>query len=77
MKSVKCRSCPAQVIWVRTAATGKRMPLDATPVPAGNVAIRDGLAVVMSGPVPGGGGRLSHFATCPQAEKWRKGKGAR
>ena len=71
MKAQKCRSCKAKIIWVPTAA-GKLMPLDLERTPDGNVAIEGGRAVVMSGPVPGGTGRKSHFATCPQADQWRR-----
>jgi hypothetical protein len=45
------------------------MPVDPEPVAEGNVVLVDGLAVV------GGEGEpryTSHFATCPDAKRWRK-----
>lgn len=77
-----CRSCGAQVIWCETAG-GRAMPVDAVPVPGGNIAI--GTRPLQRGP-----GRplvstvakelafgrrdlrKSHFATCAQASKWRR-----
>ena len=32
-----CTRCGAEIRWVRTAATGARMPLDAVPIDAGHV----------------------------------------
>ncbi len=69
-----CTSCHQPVIWAATAA-GKRMPVDQIPVEHGNV--------MLSGPVPmatvvSKGGRkpgqrlyVSHFSTCPRADKHR------
>lgn len=77
----KCRSCPALVIWTQTE-NGNSMPVDAQPSPAGNVRLvepadpREGpTAIVLRkfAPLePGEQLRLSHFVTCPNAEKWRK-----
>ena len=54
------------------------MPLDMKPVESGNIAIKDGVAHVMSGDLfeefIDGVRYQSHFATCPSAEKHRKGK---
>jgi hypothetical protein len=70
----RCRSCEARVVWCETVA-GKRMPVDELPSPMGNVTIEPQgsgppLAVVHAGPVAGG--RLSHFASCPNANDHRK-----
>jgi hypothetical protein len=71
-----CRSCSARVIWVEMAATGRRMPLNPTPDPKGNVSIdsQTGKArVVQAGAVGRPGPRyMPHFATCPQAGKHRR-----
>lgn len=70
-----CNSCQAEVIWIVTTA-GVRMPLDAQPVTEGRP-----LFVILPG-----GARvataedrrlhrdlyMSHFATCPDGDSWRK-----
>lgn len=61
-----CRSCNAPVLWVETES-GKRMPLDAEPerrfvLEAGTSPMRARLRNTY----------VSHFSTCPQAERWRK-----
>jgi hypothetical protein len=78
-----CRSCGASVVWVVTA-DAKRMPVDASPSPAGNVHLdvsdpRMTRAVVYTGGVldaarsAGEPLHTSHFATCPHARSWRRG----
>jgi hypothetical protein len=59
---MKCRSCQADVLFVPTK-DGKQMPLDAPGEQ--RLVIEEGVAVVRLTYV-------SHFATCPEAEKWRK-----
>lgn len=66
-----CRSCGAAIVWA-TLITGKRMPFDAP------------LQIARLHPASGAGERaiadvdselsFSHFATCPDAERWRKGR---
>jgi hypothetical protein len=74
-KAEKCRSCGADVIWA-LSRNGKPMPFDAKPV-TGIYYLIDGihpeekLAVHATRPETGPLFR-SHFATCPDAEKWRK-----
>lgn len=65
-----CRTCHAQIEFVHTVK-GKRIPLDlSTPVGRGNIDLNeDGLAEVV--PV-GTGARISHWATCPDAAKFRR-----
>lgn len=72
----QCRSCSAPIIWIKTSATGKPMPLDRDPVPDGNVVIRDGLAVVLTAEESPDTTRrfLSHFSTCPDGKAHRKRK---
>lgn len=79
--SSRCRSCDAEVRWVKTAA-GKWMPLDVEPSADGNVQLcmvgGEEVATVL-----GAGDRaaaqleqiplyVSHFATCPFAAQHRK-----
>lgn len=70
----RCASCNAAVVWVVTEA-GKRMPVDAVPSDKGNLILRDGKALHES-KVPEAERPAerytSHFATCPQGEKWRR-----
>jgi len=74
-----CRTCQAPIIWA-TSSGGKRMPVDAEPVPDGNVeltlqpgAFVGPVAAVLTGPSlfekPL---RTAHFTTCPDAEQWRR-----
>jgi len=68
----RCRSCDAHIAWVRTPA-GKLMPLDAQPNPAGNVEVRDGVAIVHhQPPLTAEDLFMSHHATCPHADEWRR-----
>lgn len=79
----QCRSCGAQIYWAKTEA-GKSMPVDAEPVPDGNVILFDRrgsvLALVLHrGEVPPPGAKLrqAHFRTCPNSADWRAAKRAR
>jgi hypothetical protein len=65
----KCRSCGAEVEFVKTLAAGKLIPLDAASVEKGNIRLEGGFAVYCRA---GEGDRISHFATCPQAKGWRR-----
>jgi hypothetical protein len=74
-----CRSCKAPVVWGVTTKNGATMPVDAEPVDDGNIELRPGahgkgaVATVLTGPsLLGGPLRKSHFATCPDAEEWRR-----
>jgi hypothetical protein len=66
-------------VWAITEA-GKRVPLDAEPVPDGNVLVigeRMGSPLVTVGTPPGlleppGTRYVAHFATCPDAGEWRR-----
>lgn len=68
----KCKSCGARVIWARTK-NGKPTPLNADPVPDGTMYVRDGVArhvdLLTPKDTPW---YMPHFATCPQADEWRK-----
>ena len=57
--SGQCRSCDAPIVWVKTQA-GKNMPVDATSFDR-----EDGLVFNPDK-------HISHFATCPNADKHRK-----
>ena len=54
----RCKSCRAQIVWLKTVA-GKTMPVDADTVEANDEVYEHGRHV-------------SHFGTCPQSDQWRK-----
>lgn len=78
-----CRSCGQQILWCFTSSR-KRMPVDIEPDPNGLVVpltadgeLREGDTVMVdSGPTLNDPPDLvrytSHFATCPNADEWRK-----
>jgi hypothetical protein len=73
-----CRSCGAEIIWAKTIKN-RAIPLDAEPNPTGNVVLSDeGTALVYNSPeaiaprYESYPRYLSHFATCPDHEQWRK-----
>lgn len=72
----RCTSCGAEIEWGVTAKA-RRIPLDPGTVRRGNVAIvgtfSNGTHAVDVVP-PGEGDRVSHFATCPDANKHRRRK---
>lgn len=77
MKLIKCRACGGSIFFAPTAA-GKSVPLDAEPAANGNYRIcDDGIArVVKKDEAPSYSSLfISHFATCPDAQRFRK-KGA-
>lgn len=81
----RCRSCGAAIRWAHTA-NSRAMPLDAEPVADGNVVFTGrtvsndrGVAApevrVESQPPMFDDGAprfVAHFATCPNADQWRK-----
>lgn len=74
-----CKSCSARLWWVRSASTGKMMPLDSKPDPRGNISVEDGQAHVLTGDVLNHYRDhrqplyLNHFASCPNAARHRPG----
>ena len=77
----RCRSCGAEILWVRTER-GNKMPLDAKPVPGDGrnlFVLRDRnspegpLAIAAWGLNPYEDPHyVSHFATCPNAAQHRR-----
>jgi hypothetical protein len=72
--NAKCRSCGAPIIWAKTK-NDKTIPLDATPTADGNLLLVDGVARApeVTDDVPFLQYK-SHFATCPDAESFRRKK---
>jgi hypothetical protein len=56
----KCRSCGAEIVWLKTI-NGKNMPVDAETFEDGDELFEPKR-------------HTSHFATCPDAEKFRRKK---
>lgn len=65
-----CRSCGADMIWAQTP-NGRDMPLDAKPLKSVCQIARDGDTVEI---IRMHDAYVSHFATCPNADKHRRGK---
>lgn len=78
MDTGKCRSCGAAIIWSKTVATGKAVPLDAEPHEDGNIGLVPAGAMVLPKEMVELGKKIgskryrSHFATCPNASQHRK-----
>lgn len=81
-KLTTCRDCPAEVFWVRTRS-GKNMLLNAMPDDTGDFYLAQGEDGKLEGHHRKGyPGKLdetvdlytSHFATCPEADKFRKSR---
>lgn len=61
MITVKCRSCPASIVWLWTKKD-KKIPVNAETVQEGDL-LYDHTR------------HTAHFATCPAAKRWsKKGK---
>lgn len=83
----RCRTCGARIIWAVSGSTHRPMPLNAKPSAEGNLRLRTdlgpGMAPIVE--VVSGAERealrtrgeafVSHYATCPQASKWRRPRG--
>lgn len=74
-----CRSkeCQAHIFWALNLSTKKVMPVDAEPVPNGNVVLiygGDFPAIKVCGDsdeIPADAARyVSHFATCVEVARW-------
>lgn len=74
----RCRFCRRPLIWADTDQ-GRRMPVDAHPVPAGNVMLREqgegkaplALVVPFGAFAEGEPEYRSHLDTCKRADQWR------
>lgn len=65
-----CKGCGAPILWAKSQA-GNSMPLDATATPGGQWQVENGIAFTdKSKPT----GHVSHFATCPKRDSFRKRK---
>ena len=76
-----CQRCPAFLRWVKSAATGRLMPLDINAVDDGNVVVVNGRAHVYRTAAEARAAHpnnpklqlfKSHFSTCPRAADFRR-----
>lgn len=85
--SGRCTSCSAPVEWALTH-NFKRMPIDAAPAPDptnliawrdtdGEIHVRDRDGIGATDAPSDARYATSHFATCPNADQFRKRKAAR
>lgn len=77
----RCEGCNAEITWFENEKTGRRAPVDLTPSPTGNVTLnfRAGTYRVLTkeemSPSLFGDEEprfTLHFATCPQADHFRR-----
>jgi len=77
MQTSTCKSCQQPLRWVRMN-TGGLSPVNAEPDPTGNIVIENGIGRVLTGDLfaapadPETPRFKSHFASCTEAEKYRK-----
>ena len=75
-----CRSRHAPIVWIAMEGSGKANPIDPEPVENGNIelftgedgrpmgrVVTDASDRLFTPPL-----HLSHWATCPDADEWRK-----
>lgn len=78
MKYGTCSRCPARVIWAITV-NGKNQPIDVDQVDNGNIELdgipgSDATRAVVVKPEAGKKRYRTHWASCPAADEFRKGK---
>ena len=74
----RCKGCGAEIIWIKTKR-GKSMPVDEKPVPyykgtKDKIVTEDGdvISCDLNGTEFLGFGYVSHFVTCPKADRFRR-----
>lgn len=73
----RCRSCGAEIYWLKHVRTGKMAPIDAPPNPAGNIVIHLDHGTYENRPADEREAQAdwlhtNHFQTCPSASGWKK-----
>ncbi len=77
-----CRSCGQPIVWCISYTTGTHVPVDPHPVAGGNVRLdvsggtRLAATLLKFETIGRKDLHTNHFATCPHATKWRRGRGA-
>lgn len=70
----KCKSCDAPIFWMVHPNTRKPMPIDAVPIPTGNIIINPlagTYGLLKKGETTGAARYVSHFTTCPAGGFYR------
>lgn len=67
----RCSACGAPIQWCKTI-NGKSIPMDPDGDEHGNMTILDDGTAIHVKPEDGYGLYTSHFATCPNAEEFRR-----
>lgn len=75
----RCKGCLRPMRWVTVSTTNRKMPVDYDPHEDGNVIVyaNDRADVYQTTPtsIPDGATlHFSHFATCPNADEFRKSR---
>lgn len=84
--TTSCRSCGAAIRWALTAGDGRAIPLNADPDPGGIIRATGRRSAIDGRPfvevLPADAVAMfdevsderwtSHFATCPEADEWRR-----
>lgn len=84
MRTTKCRACGAEIMFIKSVA-GKTIPVNPEEVAyeqkaGGSLKVVTPNGEVISGELPvdpqkaTGIGYISHFATCPEADRFRKAR---
>lgn len=73
----RCRSCGAPIIWARHRESGKAAPINAAPVPNGNITLdplSDHYRILSGEERKASTDPLytNHFGTCPNAKSHKK-----
>jgi hypothetical protein len=69
-RAAECRTCHATIYWI-TTANDRKMPVDCD-VDGGFAPAVQELVDAHDGDWDGRGRGVSHFATCPERDQWRK-----
>lgn len=64
----RCRSCDAPIVWAVTVPNARRMPFNDPVILSPVMDPREGVVLVDMDRT------TSHFATCPDAARWRRNK---
>ncbi len=68
VRTDRCRSCGAEIVWMKTKS-GKNIPVDAETV---DLELNELPIFEPKRSLPWTVGHRAHFASCAQADTWRK-----
>jgi hypothetical protein len=67
-----CGSCGEPIWWLKNTSTGRMAPIEVKTSERGNCLDNgNGTYTIVR---PGPGQHINHFATCPQAAAWHRGR---